>query len=224
MFLKKYLKNNFKKILFYLFFILFLVSIFFNFIFYKKIKEKNLDIVTEVVDGDTIIINNNQTIRLSNLYAPEIDYCAGNLAKKRLEELVFKKRIKIETVGKDSFKRTLGLVYYQEKLINEILLKEGLARYDGSPSPKRDILKKVYDEAFKNKKGIFSLCVSQNPPNKNCLIKGNIDRHYPQKKRYFLPSCHEYKQVIVEKDLGEEWFCDEKEAQKKGFIKAQNCP
>jgi hypothetical protein len=30
--------------------------------------------------------------------------------------------------------------------------------------------------------------------------------------------------VIVEKDLGEDWFCTEKEAIKAGFTKASNCP
>jgi len=208
--------------------IILFTSLFFNFFFYQKInslkKSPNFQKVIEVIDGDTIKLETTQIIRLANLYAPELQYCYGEKAKKRLEQLVLNKNIDFEPTGKDNFKRTIALVYQDGILVNEIILKEGLARYDGSPSSKREILKNAYDFAFKNKVGIFKDCVVDTPPEKNCLIKGNIDRHNNKIKHYFLPDCHEYKQVIVEKDLGEDWFCTEKEAIKAGFTKASNCP
>lgn len=214
-----------KKILYLFFFLILFVSLTTNLFFYQKIKTlEEPNRVIKVVDGDTLILRNNQTIRLANLNAPDLQYCGGIEAKKRLEQLVLNKIINFESIGKDSFKRTVALVYINKILVNEIVLKEGLARYDGSPSPKREILKKAYDQAVNQKKGIFSLCVLKDPPNKNCFIKGNIDRHYSNKKHYFLPNCHEYPQVIVEKDLGEDWFCSEKQAQEAGFVKATNCP
>jgi len=114
------------------------------------------------------------------------------------------------------------LVYVENKLVNEILMKEGLGRYEGTPSKDRAAIKKAFDHAKEFKLGIFATCVSIKPDNAKCLIKGNIDRHY-KVKTYHFPTCSEYNSVIVEKDLGESWFCTEKAAQKAGFQKAKNC-
>ena len=54
-------------------------------------------------------------------------------------------------------------------------------------------------------------------------IKGNIGKH-DRFKYYHLPECAEYNRTIVELHLGEEWFCNESEAQKAGYTKSKNCP
>lgn len=87
-----------------------------------------------VVDGDTLVLQSSQRVRLMNIQAPELEFCGGQEAKKRLEELVLGKAVKVETNSEDVFNRTLGLVYIGKTLVNEVLLKEGLVRYDGSPS------------------------------------------------------------------------------------------
>ena len=43
-------------------------------------------------------------------------------------------------------------------------------------------------------------------------------------QNYYFPGCPQYKTTIMEKDLGEAWFCTEKEAQAAGFTRAKNCP
>lgn len=72
-----------------------------------------------------------------------------------------------------------------------------------------------------NRLGIFSLC--KELPNPSCNIKGNIDKN-TYKKFYHLPGCKQYNQIIIDKDLGEKYFCTEQEASKAGFIKASGCP
>ena len=187
----------------------------------EKLKEKNL--VQIVADGDTLILKTGITVRLVNIETPELEYCGGPEAKKRLEELVLGKVVELETVSADMYHRPIVLVTVGNKFVNEIMLKEGFAKYDGSPSPKRDVLKKAYDYAFGKKIGIFSSrCRQEEPEDPKCLIKGNIRREN-NKKYYFFPGCSEYQRTIVEKDIGESWFCTEKEAEKAGFSKAANC-
>ena len=54
------------------------------------------------------------------------------------------------------------------------------------------------------------------------VIKGNIDKA-TYEKFYHLPECKHYNQVIMELDIGEKYFCSEKEAKKAGFKKASGC-
>ncbi|MCJ7804195.1 thermonuclease family protein [Patescibacteria group bacterium] len=199
-------------------------SLIFNIYLYQKNQSlEGQNMVEKVIDGDTFIIKSGQRIRMGNLYAPEPELCGGQQAKERLEELILGKIVRLDIFSHDQYNRPLALVYINNVLTNEVLLKEGLARYDGTPSSQRDILKQAYDYALENKKGIFSsLCLSEKPENPDCLIKGNISRA-DGKKTYHFPGCSEYERTTVEKDLGESWFCTEKEAQKAGFKKAENC-
>jgi len=202
----------------------FFVSLILNFSLYQRTKTyESQNLVTSVIDGDTLILKTGQRIRLSNVYAPELEFCLGPQAKRKLETLVLGKIIKTEPLSLDTFNRNLANVYQGNLFVNEIMLKEGLARYDGTPNPKRDILKKAYDYAFERKIGIHSsLCRQEKPEKPNCLIKGNVERH-DNSKNYYFPGCSNYEQTIIEKDLGENWFCSEKEAQAAGFVKSQNC-
>jgi endonuclease YncB( thermonuclease family) len=181
--------------------------------------------VANVVDGDTIVIEGNQRIRLSNIYAPELEYCGGQEAKDYLEKLVLGKKVSIESQNEDVFNRSLALVYVAGTLVNEEMLAQGLVRYDGSPNSKREILKAAYDSAVESKKGIHGPpCRAEKPDKPNCLIKGNIQRSDSTTKNYFFPGCSEYNATIVEKDLGEAWFCTEKQAKDAGFAKGTHCP
>ena len=213
-----------KKSLSLIFLVLLIPSILLNVFLARENKSlKSDNLVTDVIDGDTFILKSGQRIRLSNIYAPEPDLCGGKEAKERLESLILNKIVTIKIVSHDRYNRPLALVYEGNNLVNEIILKEGWARYDGTPNEKRETLKAAYDVAFSQKKGIFSsLCISEKPENPKCLIKGNISRS-DGSKVYHFPGCSEYDAVIVEKDLGEKWFCSEKEAEKEGFVKAQNC-
>lgn len=204
--------------------LLLIPSLIFNLYLYQKNQKlESVYLVEKVIDGDSLILKNDQSIRLGNLDAPELEFCGGEQAKQRLEELVLGKIVRLDVFAHDRFNRPLALVYIGNVLVNEVLLKEGLARYEGTPSPQREALKEAYDEAYESKRGIFSsLCLQEKPEDPKCLIKGNISRN-DGKKTYHFPGCSGYQQVMVEKDLGESWFCSEKEAQKAGYEKSENC-
>jgi len=105
------------------------------------------------------------------------------------------------------------------------MLKSGWARWDGTRNLLGETLGNADKEARDNKAGVFGMC--RQPEKKECLVKGNIEKRSQGgeggRKWYFFEGCSEYEAVIVEKELGEEWFCTEAEAVKAGYVKATNC-
>jgi micrococcal nuclease len=119
--------------------------------------------------------------------------------------------------------RAIALVYVNNTLVNEEMLAKGLSRYHHDVSSRADVLKKAADEAKEKNLGIYSVCQSkENREHPDCVIKGNIDKN-SDARNYYLPGCAQYEFTVVEKDMGEDWFCSEKEAQAAGFQKAKTC-
>jgi len=181
--------------------------------------------VTEIIDGDSFIIAPDHTVRLADIDAPELKLCGGQEAKQKLEELILGKRVKIEESSIDKYKRTMGLIYFEDEFINKIMAEEGLVRYEPTKTSKGDIIKQAKDLAQEKQIGIWSSKCRQkiNPVNPECDIKGNIGKNN-HTKTYHLPNCQEYNRTTVELDTGEQWFCNEKEAQLAGYTKSQHCP
>lgn len=197
-----------------------LVSIFFNFFFYNNLKEQNR--VTEVVDGDTFQIKSGKRIRLVGVDAPEFDRCGGKEAKARLSELILNKIVNLKEEKTEAYGRSLALVYLGKTLINKIMLEEGWGRTDYKANSQRDILTAAFHKGQKENLGIFSNLCRNGDMSGDCNIKGNIDKNYYE-KFYHLPGCLHYDEVIIEKDIGEGYFCTEKEALAAGFNKAAGC-
>lgn len=209
--------------------ILFIPSILLNvFLGYKTFSQRqaNLVKVIGVIDGDTVVLENKTRLRLRQIDAPELINCGGEQAKQFVSSLVNEKFVSIEEQIPDQMGRAMALIYVNSTLVNEKLLETGWARYHSDQTTKTPLLKKVADEAKTDKLGIFSpLCLQEtNLENPNCIIKGNFEnKEKSGRKLYYLPNCAQYKFVLVEKDLGESWFCTEKEALAAGYIKAGTC-
>lgn len=102
------------------------------------------------------------------------------------------------------------------------MLAEGWGRTDYRNNSQREILTQAFHQAQKEKLGIFSSLCRITQSENNCLIKGNIDKN-SYAKFYHLPSCQHYHEVVIEKDIGEQFFCTEEEAIAAGFQKAAGC-
>lgn len=220
--MKKKFFNN--RILFFFFFISLILNFF---LIFQNIKyqQQNQVKVIGVIDGDTLVLENKTRLRLRHIDAPEIEFCGGKEAKEYLENLVKGKKITIAEAISDQKGRMMALVYLNNQLINQLLLEKGLVRYHSDQTSKTEVLKKIALAAKNKKLGIYSEKCRQmeNKDNPKCNIKGNFEDKKSNKKLYYLVSCAQYKYVIVEKDLGEQWFCDEKEAIKAGYKKAKTC-
>ena len=97
-------------------------------------------IVRKVVDGDTIEVrvgNRNETVRLLGIDTPETVHpnkpveCFGPEASARAKDLLPRGttvRIERDVEARDHFGRLLLYVFIGEQMVNELLLREGLAR------------------------------------------------------------------------------------------------
>jgi len=180
--------------------------------------------VVKVWDGDTFDLKNGTRVRLLDVESPEIGLCGADEAKQRLEELILDKFVTVKELTYEEYNRDNGLVYQGNKLINEIMVKEGWGRLHYNPNSKKEALKVAYKYARENQQGIFGMnCTDAQPENPDCKIKGNIDED-THKKSYHLESCRDYKRVVIDFDRGEEFFCSEAEAQAAGYKLATNCP
>lgn len=191
----------------------------------KNLKKTGIFVkVIEVIDGDTFVTENKQRIRLVGVDAPEMGLCLSEEAKEELKDLVENKEVGLKEAFADKYGRLVALIYKEDKLINETMLTKGFGRFDGAKNSQSETLKEAYEKAREENLGIFSTTCYQkeNTENPECSIKGNIDKGNG-KKTYHFPGCREYDTTIVEKDLGEQWFCTEKEAQEAGYTKSSNC-
>ncbi len=178
--------------------------------------------VTEVHDGDTFFIQNGQAIRVYGLDAPELENCYGKESKNALTKLVLNKQVEIREPMSDRSGRVMAMVYIDDILVNEYLIKYGFASSQGHGQSQSIRMNAANAYAHENSLGVYSTqCYQINPPNSKCTIKGNIKED--KSKVYFRDDCKNYNQTIVQKYKGEDWFCSEKEALKAGFSKSINC-
>jgi len=212
-------------------FLVLIFSLVLNFFLYQNLqkseKSSDQDLVVEVLDGDTFVLQAKQRVRMLEMDAPEPDFCGGQEAKKRLEELILGKKVTLREILIDKYGRILALVYINDVFVNKVMLAEGQAMYIGPMTSQGKYLKKVYNEAKEAKLGIFGpeCFQKENIERPDCLIKGNLSQRGEtlNRKIYHFPGCSGYSGVIIEKFRGEDWFCSESEAKKAGFRISENC-
>ncbi len=117
-----------------------------------------------------------------------------------------------------------------DPLLNRALVARGLAKYIYTAPPEyKETMKAAHDYARTHHLGIYSpACRSSissdrdSPRDKGdlCRIKANVRQG---KKTYFLPSCSNYDDVIIDTSFGDAWLCTEQEARQAGFTKSPTC-
>jgi micrococcal nuclease len=117
-------------------------------------------IVTHVVDGDTVVVNDGTRIRYIGINSPEKGQKYYSQAKELNRQLVVGKTIYLEYDESqfDSFGRTLAYVFTKEGFVNELIVKNGLAmEFYRSPNGKyRKILKRAEQEAKQQGLNLFT--------------------------------------------------------------------
>ena len=197
------------------------ISLLANLVFGVKLfppKSAETVTVSRVVDGDTFDTDTNVRIRLWGVDAPEYPQgCLSKRAKDRLEELVLAKKVRLEEQGKDNFGRTLAKVWQDDLFINKVLVTEGLASF----SQGDDELELIEQEALGAKRGIWSSeCTAERD---GCAIKGNFHQG-TKDKIYHFANCYNYRQININPNEGDRWFCSAAEAAAAGFSKSKDCP
>ncbi len=209
----------------YLFIFTSLISLSVSFYLYKQSSSVIYDKVVEVVDGDTFFIQNRQPIRLYGVNAPEIGNCYSEESKNKLTKMILGKEVRLTGLQTDHYGRVVADVYLKDgTYINLHTVKGGFTAYVRAYDQNIEKMKEAGGIARQNKIGMFSPdCYQKEPENPKCKIKGTLDEKSPDRKFYLKPSCAYYDSVVVEKYLGEQWFCSEDEAIQAGFAKSPNC-
>jgi endonuclease YncB( thermonuclease family) len=70
------------------------------------------------VDGDTLVCN-HQKVRLTNVYAAEMNQPGGSAAKKKLQALVQNREIALRAHGKDRYGRVLAEAFVDGRRIEQ---------------------------------------------------------------------------------------------------------
>ena len=125
--------------------------------------------IERVVDGDTLILQGNTRVRLIGAdtpetvkpnhpvepYGPE----ATEFTKRFIEDAGGEVRLQMDRERKDGFDRFLAYVFVDDRMLNEELIRAGLAtartEFNYSPSMKRRF-RQAEDEAKAAKLGIWS--------------------------------------------------------------------
>jgi micrococcal nuclease len=116
--------------------------------------------VVRVLDGDTIEVLHNRRakrIRLNGIDAPEKGQAFGQKAKQFVSEQAFGKDMTVRTFGLDKYGRTIGDVFLPDgRMLNEELVREGLAWWYREYAPGNVTLEKLEAEAREAKRNLWS--------------------------------------------------------------------
>jgi len=116
-------------------------------------------IVSKIIDGDTIKLQNGERVRLLGINTPEKGQPYYEEATNRLKELIEGKTVTLEkdVDDKDQYARLLRYIYIGDTFVNLEMVREGYANvYIISPNTKYSSeLEKAEEEAKIAKKGIW---------------------------------------------------------------------
>ncbi len=119
--------------------------------------------VTQVIDGDTIIIDTGQRVRYIGIDTPEVYPQAeayGMEAWQANRELVEDKKVRLEqdVSNTDKYGRLLRYVYVDDTLVNAELVRLGLAEAKAYPPDTKyqDLLEQLEKEARQAGRGMWA--------------------------------------------------------------------
>lgn len=159
--------------------------------------------VLEVIDGDTVIIDDakNSRVRYLGIDTPEIliqDSPGDPMSQEASDfnaDLVEGEKVRLEFDEQkyDVYGRILAYVYVDDVLVNEELLKEGLATVlIIEPNDMySERIHQAIGEAKENKKGIWGDLSNLHPPSENSKFKIDLDN----------ANRYEGKRVVVEGNI-----------------------
>lgn len=125
-------------------------------------------VVTRVIDGDTIELENGETVRYIGINTPEtVDprrsvECFGEEASQKNKELVLNKTVRLEKdiSDTDRYGRYLRYVYIGDVMVNEVLVSEGFAFSSSYPPDIKyqDVFHEAENDARENNRGLWEAC------------------------------------------------------------------
>jgi micrococcal nuclease len=140
-----------------------------------KIASNEAFLVTKVIDGDTIVLENGEKVRYLGIDTPELHHpkkeveCFAYQAYEKNKELVLGKKVFLQKdiSEKDKYGRLLRYVFLDEKMstdegsfVNLYLVKNGFAYAATFPPDVKytDLFLKAQKEAYQKNLGLWQKC------------------------------------------------------------------
>jgi micrococcal nuclease len=124
--------------------------------------------VTRVIDGDTIVIDSGEKVRLIGVDTPETvdpkrpDGCFGKNASEFTKSQLLGKSVRLEkdVSETDKYKRLLRYVWINDVMFNELLVRQGYAQVSTYPPDVKyqDKFLAAQKEARNEKIGLWNEC------------------------------------------------------------------
>jgi len=122
-------------------------------------KETENALVTQVIDGDTIVIEGGERVRLLGIDTHEKGEDYYDEAKEFLEGRILMKEVELEksVENKDGYNRLLRYVWLNGSLINIELIEEGLAKayFYNDEEQYKEIIAEAEKKAIDKKTGLW---------------------------------------------------------------------
>lgn len=135
--------------------------------------DKKEVVVQRVIDGDTIVVDNDTHVRLFGINTPEKGEKYYNEAKNFLENLISNKTIFIKSFGKDKYYRELGVIFLDNENINSKIVENGFANvYILNDKSYEEEFRKAWEKCIASGK---NLCEKSQDKCANCIEMKNID-------------------------------------------------
>ena len=164
--------NKKREVFLLIFLIVLIIGINYRFLDTKLVElldESDTGIVERVIDGDTIVVNNNTHVRLLGINTPEKNEFYYQEAKDFLNNLTLNKTIKLE-YGKekqDLYGRTLAYIILDGKNINTEQVRNGFANLYIYNNDKYTIeLRQAWNECIAKE---INLCEKSNDECADCI-------------------------------------------------------
>ncbi len=133
----------------------------------QKEKEEKTDrrngVVIKVYDGDTLTLEGKVRLRLYGIDAPELKQKGGKFARELLYNKIYNKRIEYVPMSTDRYGRIVAKIYFKDEYINKYMLLNGGAWWYEDYAKNDTDLKEAFENAKKNRVGIFKDYNIKNP-------------------------------------------------------------
>ncbi len=179
------------------------------------IEERKWVEVERVRRGDKIVVKPDDDVLYAGIRAPFSDEPLFEESKKRNEELVGGKRIRLrfDEVERDKKGRLLAYAFAEGQFVNEILVREGLAYVRLTPGTQRfaQRLLAAQNQARQQGLGLWAKI--------NAHVAGPLIGD-PKYGNFHRPDCPELKKIPAER---QQPLQDAQEAFDKGFAPCHKC-
>ncbi len=118
-------------------------------------------VVETVSDGDSLVLQGGERVRLLGLDAPEAGQPGADISRGYLEKLLVGKRVRLEKdqTDRDRYGRLLRYVFLDGEMVNARLVQEGYAvsRFYPPDQRYRDLLERLEKEAETARRGLWAV-------------------------------------------------------------------